>query len=64
MPKKRQSAVAHLEFHKLLQEGTIKRRRRMAETMKAGVMMNEKQALLMFPVQRVHDQALIGIYLV
>jgi hypothetical protein len=63
MPKKRQSAVAHLEFHKLLQEGTIKRRR-MAETMKAGVMMNEKQALLMFPVQRVHDQALIGIYLV
>jgi predicted transcriptional regulator len=46
MPKKRHTAAAHLEFHQLLQEGAVQRR--MVKTMTAGVMMNEKQALLMF----------------
>ncbi|MFL6309772.1 MAG: helix-turn-helix transcriptional regulator [Nitrososphaera sp.] len=46
MPKKRHTAAAHPQFHQLLQEGTIQRR--MVKTITSGVMINEKQALLMF----------------
>lgn len=46
MPKKRHTAAAHQQFHQLLQEGAVQRR--MVKTITAGVMMNEKQALLMF----------------
>lgn len=46
MPKKRHNESAHPEFHQLLQKGVIQRR--MVKTIIAGVMMNEKQALLMF----------------
>lgn len=46
MPKKRHTAAAHAEFYHLLQEGAVQRR--MLKTIRTGVIMNEKQALVMF----------------
>jgi predicted transcriptional regulator len=46
MPKKRHTTAAHQQFHQLLQEGAVQRR--MVKNITAGVMINEKQALVMF----------------
>ena len=45
MPRKRHTAAVHAEFYQLLQQGTVQRR--MVKTMTAGVIMNERQAILM-----------------
>jgi predicted transcriptional regulator len=45
MPRKRHTAAVHAEFYQLLQQGTVQRR--MVKTMIAGVIMNERQAILM-----------------
>ena len=45
MPRKRHTATVHAEFYQLLQQGTVQRR--MVKTMTAGVIMNERQAILM-----------------
>jgi predicted transcriptional regulator len=47
MPRKRHTAAVHAEFYQLLQQGTVQRR--MVKTMTAGVIMNERQAILMLP---------------
>jgi predicted transcriptional regulator len=46
MPKKRHTAAVHAEFYQLLREGAVQRR--MVKTITVGVMMNEKQSILMF----------------
>lgn len=46
MPKKRHTAAVHAEFYQLLREGAVQRR--MVKTLTAGVIMNEKQSILMF----------------
>jgi predicted transcriptional regulator len=45
MPRKRHTAAVHAEFYQLLQQGTVQRR--MVKTMTAGVIINERQAILM-----------------
>jgi predicted transcriptional regulator len=45
MPRKRHTAAVHAEFYQLLQQGSVQRR--MVKTMAAGVIMNERQAILM-----------------
>jgi predicted transcriptional regulator len=45
MPRKRHTAAVHAELYELLQQGTVQRR--MVKTMTAGVIMNERQAILM-----------------
>ena len=45
MPRKRHTAAVHAEFYQLLQQGIVQRR--MVKTMTAGVIMNERQAILM-----------------
>ena len=45
MPRKRHTAAVHAEFYQLLQQGTVQRG--MVKTMTAGVIMNERQAILM-----------------
>jgi predicted transcriptional regulator len=46
IPKKRHTAAAHAEFYQLLKQGDAQRR--MLKTIKTGIIMNEKQALVMF----------------
>jgi predicted transcriptional regulator len=46
MPKKRHTAAAHAEFYHILQQGVVQRR--MLKTIRTGIIMNEKQALVMF----------------
>jgi predicted transcriptional regulator len=50
MPKKRHTAAVHAEFYRLLREGAVQRR--MVKTITAGVIMNEKQSILMFPTAK------------
>jgi predicted transcriptional regulator len=50
MPKKRHTAAVHAEFYQLLQEGVAQRR--MLKTIRIGIIMNEKQALVMFSTAR------------
>jgi predicted transcriptional regulator len=50
MPKKRHTAAVHAEFYQLLQEGIAQRR--MLKTIRTGIIMNERQALVMFSTAR------------